>query len=115
MALADALVEAGLELGVGDLLALEVLRQDVVVGLGGGLQQLVAARGDLVGQLGRDGDLLALAVLVWLRLAVDEVDEAAERVGRADGHLERRDLVAELRPQRVERGESGRRSRGRSG
>ena len=46
---------------VGDLLALEVLGQDVVVGLGGGLEQLVAAARDLVGQLGRDLDLGALA------------------------------------------------------
>ena len=42
--IADAAVEARVELGVGDLLALEVLGQDVVVGLGGGLEELVAAR-----------------------------------------------------------------------
>ena len=57
---ADALVQAGLELGVGDLLALEVLGQDVVVGLRGGFQQLVAAARDLVRQLGRDRDLASL-------------------------------------------------------
>ena len=54
---AHAAVEAGVQLLVGDLLALEVLGQDVVVGLGGGLQQLVAAARDLVGQLGRNLDL----------------------------------------------------------
>ena len=37
-------------------------------------------------------------------LAMDEVDVAAERLGRADRELERRDLVAEGRAQRVERG-----------
>ena len=37
-------------------------------------------------------------------LAVDEVDVAAERLGRADRHLERGDLVAERGPQRVEGG-----------
>ena len=60
---ADALVEAGVQLGVGDLLALEVLRQDVVVRLGRGLQQLVAATGDLVGHRGGD---LRLDLLVAL-------------------------------------------------
>ena len=59
----DALAEARLELGVGDLLALEVLGQDVVVGLGGRLEELVAATGDLVRELGRDRDLDLLAAL----------------------------------------------------
>ena len=77
---ADAAVEAGVELRVADLLALEVLRQHVVVGLGRGLEQLVAARGDLVGELVRDRDLDLLAALEPLGLAVDEVDVALERV-----------------------------------
>ena len=59
----DALAQAGLELRVGDLLALEVLRQDVVVRLGGGLEELVAAPGDLVGQVVRDRDLDLLAAV----------------------------------------------------
>ena len=46
-----ALCRQRLELRVGDLLALEVLGHDVVVGLGRGLDQLVAARGDLGGQV----------------------------------------------------------------
>ena len=54
-----AAVEATLELGVADLLALEVLGQDVVVGLGRGLEELVAA-GHLVGQLGGDRHLRRL-------------------------------------------------------
>ena len=102
---AHAAVEAGVQLLVGDLLALEVLGQDVVVGLGRRLQQLVAAAGDLVGELGRDLDLGALALLPDVRLAMDEVDVAAERVGPADRQVERRDLVAERCPQRVERGD----------
>ena len=61
IAVLDALAQAGLELGVGDLLALEVLGQDVVVRLGGGLEQLVAPAGDLGGQLVRDRDLDLLA------------------------------------------------------
>ena len=89
---ADAAVEAGVELGVADLLALEVLGQDVVVGLGGGLEELVAAEGDLGLQLGRDRDLDLLLAVPAVGLAVDEVDVAGERVGLADGQLERRDL-----------------------
>ena len=74
----DSLAEAGLELGVRDLLALEVLGQDVVVRLGGGLQQLVAAGRDLAGKLVRDRDLDLLRTVEPERLAVDEVDVALE-------------------------------------
>ena len=49
--------------GVGDLLALEVLRQDVVVRLGGGLEQLVAAARHLVGHAVGDRRLDLLAAL----------------------------------------------------
>jgi hypothetical protein len=56
-------VEAGVELGVADLLALEVLGENVVVRFGGGLEELVATPGDLVGEGVGDGDLdLGLAV-----------------------------------------------------
>ena len=48
-------MEAGVELRVADLLALEVLGHDVVVGLGRRLEELVAAARDLVRELGRDG------------------------------------------------------------
>ena len=92
---AHAAMEAGVELLVADLLALEVLGQHVVVGLGRGLEQLVAAARDLVGELGRDRDLGALALLPDVRLAVNEIDVAAERVGLADGQVQWRDLVAE--------------------
>ena len=113
-ALLDALAQARLELRVGDLLALEVLGQDVVVGLGRRLEQLVAPADDLVGELVGDRDLDLGGAVPAEGLAVDEVDVALERFGRPDRQLERRDLLAEGRPQRVEGGASGRRSRGRS-
>ncbi len=105
-----ALAEAGLELGVGDLLAVEVLHQHVVVGLRGRLEELVAAARHLVGHVGRDLGLDLLAALVDVGLAMDEVDVALEVVGGPDRELEWRDLVAERPPERVERGASGRRS-----
>ena len=46
-ALPNALVEAGLELGVAHVLALEVFVQDVVVSLRGRLEELIAARLEL--------------------------------------------------------------------
>ena len=113
-AVLDALAQAGLELVVGDLLALEVLGHDVVVGLGRGLEQLVAAAGDLVGELVGDRDLDLVVAVPAVRLAMDEVDVAAERLGRADGQLERRDLVAERGAQGVEGGGRVRRSPGRT-
>jgi hypothetical protein len=94
---------AGLELGVGDLLALEVFGQDVVVGFGSGLEQLVASSGDLGLQLVRDGDLSAHALLEPVGLAMEEVDEAAERARSADGQVEGGDLGAELGAQGVQR------------
>ena len=100
--LADALVEARVELRVGDLLLAEVLLEHRVVGLGRGLEQLVAASGDLVGDLGGDGDLDLLAALEPVGLAVDEVDVAGERVGGADREVQRRDLVAEHAAQLVQ-------------
>ena len=78
--------------------------EHVVVGLGGGLEQLVAPARDLVGELGRDRDLDLACPLEPVRLAMDEVDVAAERLRGADREVERRDLVAERGPQRVERG-----------
>ena len=101
---ADAAVEARVELGVADLLALEVLGHDVVVGLGRGLEQLVAAEGHLGLELGRDRDLDLLLAVPAVGLAVDEVDVAAERLGLADRELERRDLRPELLAERVEHG-----------
>ena len=95
-ALPDALVEARLELGIRDGLALEVLVEDVVVRLRGGLEQLVPAKRHLGCQVVGHGDLVTLAVLVDPGPAVDHVHVAPEGIGPADGDLERRDLAAEL-------------------
>ncbi len=102
---ADPLVEAGVELRVRDLLFREVLLEDVVVGLGSGLEQLVAAKGDLVGEIGRDRDLDLLAVLELVGLAVDQIDEAGEGLRGADGQVERSDLVAECVAELIEHAE----------
>ncbi len=98
-----ALAQAGLELRVGHLLAVEVLDQDVVVGLGGGREELVAAHRDLVGELLGHRDLDLVRAIPLVGLAMDEVDVAIERLGRPDRDLERGDLVAERRPQGIER------------
>ena len=95
-------MEARVELGVRDLLLAEVLLEHAVVRLGGRLEQLVPPPGDLVGQLRRDRDLDLLAALELPRLAVDEVDVAAEGLRGADREVERRDLVAERLAQRIE-------------
>ena len=59
---------------------------------------------DLVGEVVGDRDLDLVRAVEPPGLAVDEVDVALERLGGADRDLERRDLVAEAGPQRVERG-----------
>ena len=69
-------MEAGVELGVADLLLGQVLLEHVVVGLGRRLEQLVAAARDLVGELVRDRDLDLGAALEPVGLAMDEVDVA---------------------------------------
>ena len=53
----DALSKTGLEFGVGDLDALEVLGQDVVIGLGCSLEELVTTSSDLGLEFARDLDL----------------------------------------------------------
>ena len=109
----DALAQAGLELGVGDLLAVEVLDQDVVVGLGGGLEELVAAHRDLVGELVGDRDLDFVRAVPLVGLAMDEVDVAARTTrplrspSGAARSCRRRSPAARRGPR------SGRRSRGR--
>ncbi len=96
------LAQAQLELVVLDVLALEVLGHDVVIGLGRGLEQLVPAPRDLVGELVGDGDLDLVVAVPAVRLSMDEVHVAAEPFGCPDGQLDGRDLVAEGGPQRVE-------------
>jgi hypothetical protein len=96
-------VEAGVELLVADLLALEVLREDIVVGLGGRLEELVSAQGDLVRHPLRDRDLDLRLAIEAPCLAVDEIDVALEGLAGADRDVERRDLRPEGRPEGVER------------
>ena len=100
--LADALVEACVELGVRDVLLPQVLLEDRVVRLGRSLEQLVPAQGHLGGHLGRHGDLDLAAALEPPGLAVDEVHVAGEGVRGPDGEMQRGDLVAEHAAQLVE-------------
>ena len=75
-----------------DLLVLEERHRDVLVVVGDGLDQDVARRVGLGGELGRDLALLpgvADRVGVADRLALDEVDDALERVLGADRQLDR--------------------------
>ena len=102
-AVLHALAEAQLQLVVGDVLALEVLGQHLVVGLGGGFEELVAPAGDLVGHVVGDRDLDLVVAVPAIGLAVDEIDVAAERLAGADGQLDRGDLVPERGAERVER------------
>ena len=99
----DGLLQAALELRVGDLLALEVLGHDVVVRLGRSLDQLIAAGRHLAGQVRRNRDLRLLAARHLVGLAMDEVHVAGERLGRSDRDVQRRDLLAERGPEGVQR------------
>ncbi len=99
----DALAEAGLELRVADLLALEILGEHLVVGFGGRFQELVAASGDLGVHVRRDRDLDLLPTVPLPGAPMDQVDVPAERLGRPDGQLERCDLRPEGGSQRIER------------
>ncbi len=100
----NGFLDACLQLGVGDLLALQVLGHHVVVGLGGGLDQLIAAGGDFVRQAGRYRDLGLFPALKLVGLAVDDVHEAGERLSGTDRHVQGRDLLPERGPELVDRG-----------
>ena len=91
----DGLAHACRELVGRDLLALEVLGQDVVVGLGRRLEQLVAPPRDLSDEPGRNRDLDLLAALHLPGLPGEDVDEACERIRGPDRHVQRRDLLSE--------------------
>ena len=81
-----------------DLLALEVLRGQLVVEVGHGLDHggavLLGLGTQLLGDLD-DLDLLAQVVAVDDGLALDEVDDAAEEALLADGDLDRHGVGAE--------------------
>ena len=93
--LAGAFVQRGLDLGVRQVLALEVLLHELVGGFRRGLHQRVAARVLDALQLVGDRDLGGLARLVDGGVLLDHVDVAAEPVGGADGQVDRRDLGPE--------------------
>ena len=89
----------------GELLALEVLRGEVVVDLGDGLDHRGAValglRAQLLGDVD-DVDLLAEVVAVEDRLHLDEVDDALERVLAADRQLDGHRVRAEALADRLD-------------
>ena len=86
--LLDAFPKARLQLRVADVLAFQVLRQDVVVGFCGGLQQLVPSPVDLPSELVGDRNLGLLLAVPAECLAVDEIDVAGERLRDPDRQVE---------------------------
>ena len=98
--LADGLGEKPLELLLRDLLALEVLHHDLVVGFHDKLGELRAGGLGGVGVLG--GDVLhdGLAALEVARLHVDDVDDAGEGLAGAHGDGDGAQVGAEALLQR---------------
>ena len=93
-ALGDGLGQQALELVLRDLLALEVLHHDLVVGLGNEVGEL---RAGVFGCLGiGDGDISdhGLAALEVAGLHVNDVDDALESVAGAHGDGDLAKLVA---------------------
>ena len=82
----------------GQLGVREVQLEQLVVGLGDRLDQLLAARLDGRGEL--FGDRARAAVVAHPRLPADEVDDVSEAVASADRDRERHDLHAEALAQR---------------
>ena len=75
-------------LGLADGAFLEVLGEQVIIGLGGGLGELLAVRLGRLHRLTGDVRLLELAVDREQRLHRDQVDHAREAGLAADRHLE---------------------------
>ncbi len=97
--------QAALDLGDGELLALEILVGQLVVHLGDGLDHDVAMLLGLGCQVGRDvGDLDVVAEVVAVvdGLHLDQVDDALERVLAADRDLDRHGVGAEAVLDRVD-------------
>ncbi len=85
------LADDPLDVILGDVLAAEVLLHEVVVLLGASLEQLLAVLFRLLFHVVRDGDLifdLAEIVLIDDGFHLDEIDDALERVLRADRQLD---------------------------
>jgi len=68
---------------------LQILAQQLVVGLGRGFHQLLAVLAGLVRDVAGDVGLARLPIRVERRLHLDEVDETLERVLLAHGDVER--------------------------
>ena len=95
-----ALAQAGLELGLGDRLAAEILLEQLVVGLADLLDQDVVVRLGVGQHVGRDVlDVVIGAhglVLVDERLHAHQVDDAPELVFRANRQLNRDGVALQL-------------------
>ena len=105
LALGDAGPQRLEHLGLGQRALLEILGQEIVVGLGGGFHQLLAPLLHRVGELGRDGGLAGLAIGEDGRLLGDQIDVAAEAALLADRHVHRHDAPLEAAAQRLQRAE----------
>ena len=84
-----AVVQAALNLGVGQFLAIEVLFHQHVVILGGGLNQLLPITGDGLLQVVRDALRVvhSLTILKGVGLQMHQVNDAVKRRAVADGNL----------------------------
>ena len=102
-ALRHGLAQKALQLLGGDLLALEVLHHDLVVGLRDKVHQLVVRRLRGVHELRRHVFLDDLAVLEVAGLHADDVDDAGEAGAHAHGNGHGADAAAEALPQALER------------
>ena len=89
-------------LGLADRALLEILREEIVVGLGGGLRELLSIRLDRVHHLAGDLGFRDLAVRGDEGLHGDQIDDAGEAGLAADRHLERREPPLEPLLQRLE-------------
>ena len=97
--------QAALDVGDGQLLALEVLVGQLVVHLGDGLDHRVAVALGVLEALGRDldlVDLVAQVVAVVDGLHLDQVDDALELVLAADRDLDRHGVRPEAVLDRVD-------------
>ena len=102
-ALDHGLAEQPLDLLLGDLLALEVLHHQLVVGLDHELDELGARRLGGLGVLGGDLLLDGLAVLEVAGRHVDDVDDALEVLARAPRQRHGAEVVAEVVLELLER------------
>ncbi len=86
-ALGRALLQAGDDVLAGEGHLLQVLLGQGVVGAGGGVEELLARRLDLVGHVPGDVHLDGLVAVELEGLHLDQVDDALEVLADADGQL----------------------------